>query len=111
MLREAGAAEVHVRISSPPIKWPCFYGIDFSSPAELIANGISVEEIRRSIGADTLAYVSLEALIAATDVPKDNLCRACFDGIYPVPLAGEESVVADLLEPVAPDYAAGAPAR
>ena len=111
MLREAGAAQVHVRISSPPIKWPCFYGIDFSSPAELIANGISVEEIRRSIGADTLAYVSLEALIAATDVPKDNLCRACFDGIYPVPLAGEESVVADLLEPVAPDYAAGAPAR
>ncbi len=54
MLREAGAREVHVRISSPPVKWPCFYGIDFASRAELIANGLSVEEIRTSIGADSL---------------------------------------------------------
>jgi amidophosphoribosyltransferase len=86
MLREAGAAEVHVRISSPPVKWPCFYGIDFASRAELIANGLSVEEIRRSIGADTLAYISLDELIAATEVPKPALCRACFDGVYPVAL-------------------------
>src|SRR3954467_14419002 len=78
MLREAGAAEVHVRISSPPVKWPCFYGIDFASPAELIANGRLVEEIRKSIDADSLAYVSLDGLIAATEQPKDELCRACF---------------------------------
>ena len=62
MLREFGAAEVHVRISSPPVKWPCFYGIDFASRAELIANGISVDEICRSIGADSLAYVELDEL-------------------------------------------------
>ncbi|MGH3425821.1 MAG: amidophosphoribosyltransferase, partial [Nocardioidaceae bacterium] len=99
MLREAGAAEIHVRISSPPVKWPCFYGIDFASRAELIANGISVEEIQRSIGADSLAYVSLDALIEATEVPKDNLCRACFDGIYPVPLPDDEYVGKNLLEP------------
>ena len=60
MLREAGAIEVHVRIASPPVKWPCFYGIDFASRAELIANGLDVEAIRASIGADSLGYVSLE---------------------------------------------------
>jgi amidophosphoribosyltransferase len=68
MLREAGAREVHVRISSPPVKWPCFYGIDFASRAELIASGLGVEEIRRSIGADSLGYVSLDGLVAATEV-------------------------------------------
>ena len=60
MLREAGALEVHVRISSPPVKWPCFYGIDFATRAELIANGLDVEEIRSSIGADSLGYISLD---------------------------------------------------
>ncbi len=84
MLREAGAVEVHVRISSPPVKWPCFYGIDFASRAELIAPGLAVEEICRSIGADTLGYVSLEGLTAATRIPAGRLCRACFDGSYPV---------------------------
>ena len=59
MLREAGAVEVHVRISSPPVKWPCFYGIDFATRAELLANGLDNEGIRRSIGADSLGYVSL----------------------------------------------------
>ena len=63
MLREAGALEVHVRIASPPVRWPCFYGIDFASRAELIANAGDVEAVRRSIGADTLGYVSLEALV------------------------------------------------
>jgi amidophosphoribosyltransferase len=99
MLREFGAAEVHVRISSPPVKWPCFYGIDFASRAELIANGISVDEIRRSIGADSLAYVELDELIEATGVPKDNLCRACFDGIYPIALPDDELIGKHLLEP------------
>jgi amidophosphoribosyltransferase len=101
MLREFGAAEVHVRISSPPVKWPCFYGIDFASRAELIANGLSVDEICRSVGADSLRYVDLDQLIEATQVPKDNLCRACFDGIYPVALPEDELIGKHLLEPPA----------
>lgn len=84
MLREAGAREIHVRISSPPVKWPCYYGIDFATRAELIANGLEVEEIRRSIGADSLSYVSLDGLIAATQVASDQLCSACFTGVYPI---------------------------
>jgi amidophosphoribosyltransferase len=86
MLREAGAVEVHVRISAPPVKWPCFYGIDFASKAELVANGLDDEGIRASIGADSLGYVSLESMIAATEQPKTRLCRACFDGEYPIAL-------------------------
>lgn len=98
MLREFGAAEVHVRISSPPVKWPCFYGIDFASRAELIANGISVDEICRSVGADSLAYISLDQLVESTNVPKDDLCRACFDGIYPVALPDDDVIGKHLLE-------------
>jgi amidophosphoribosyltransferase len=98
MLREAGATEVHVRISSPPVKWPCFYGIDFATRAELIANGLTVEEIRTSIGADSLSYVSLDGLVAATNRPKNNLCRACFDGEYPTALPDPRFVGKDLLE-------------
>ena len=86
MLREAGAVEVHVRISAPPVKWPCFYGIDFASRAELVANGLDDEGIRRSIGADSLGYVSLENTVAATEQPKSRLCTACFDGHYPIAL-------------------------
>ena len=89
MLREAGAAQVHVRISSPPVRWPCFYGIDFATRAELIANGLGTEEIRRHIGADSLGYISLGALVEATGVPMERLCRACFDGVYPVALPDE----------------------
>jgi amidophosphoribosyltransferase len=84
MLREAGAREIHVRISSPPVKWPCYYGIDFATKAELIANGLDVEEIRRSIGADSLGYVSLDGLISATEVASERLCSACFTGEYPI---------------------------
>ena len=84
MLREAGALEIHVRISSPPVKWPCFYGIDFATRAELIASGLEVEEIRRSIGADSLGYVSAEGLIDATHIPAEKLCTACFTGKYPI---------------------------
>jgi amidophosphoribosyltransferase len=100
MLREAGATEVHIRISSPPVKWPCFFGIDFASRAELIANGLSVEEIRRSLGADSLAYISLEGMIAATHVPGERLCRACFDGMYPLKLPEPELLGKHLLERV-----------
>ncbi|RYE78597.1 MAG: amidophosphoribosyltransferase, partial [Myxococcales bacterium] len=98
MLREAGAAEVHVRISSPPVKWPCFYGIDFATRSELIANGLTTEEICSSIGADSLGYISLEELVEATNVPNDDLCRACFDGVYPVPLPEPEALGKNLLE-------------
>lgn len=98
MLREAGAAEVHVRISSPPVEWPCFYGIDFATRAELIAPGLNSEEICRSIGADTLAYISLEGLVASTGVPKKRLCRACFDGKYPVHVPAEQARLMHLEE-------------
>ena len=98
MLREAGAAEVHVRIASPPVKWPCFYGIDFASPGELIANGLAVEEICASIGADSLAYISLDGLVAASEQPVESLCRACFDGVYPVELPEPELRSTGLLD-------------
>ncbi|MBO3750481.1 amidophosphoribosyltransferase [Streptosporangiaceae bacterium NEAU-GS5] len=84
MLREAGATEVHVRISSPPVAWPCFYGIDFATRAELIAGSLSVEEIQASLGADSLGYISLEGLTQATTLPAERLCRACFNGQYPI---------------------------
>jgi len=83
-LREAGAAEVHTRITCPPIQWPCFYGIDMPTRHELVASDLSVEEIRRFVGADSLGYLSLEGMVAATGAPKDNFCRACFDGEYPI---------------------------
>jgi amidophosphoribosyltransferase len=98
MLREAGAVEVHVRISAPPVKWPCFYGIDFPTRAELLANGLDTDGIRRSIGADSLGYVSLEGLIAATEQPKNRLCRACFDGEYPIQLPKDSLLGKHLLE-------------
>ncbi len=100
MLREAGAVEVHVRISAPPVKWPCFYGIDFATRAELIANGLDNEGIRRSIGADSLGYVSLPGLIAATEQPKTRLCRACFDGEYPIGLPTDNLIGKHVLEGV-----------
>ena len=91
MLREAGAREIHVRISSPPVKWPCFYGIDFATRAELVASGLEVEEIRRSIGADSLGYVSLEGLIESTQVDENKLCGACFTGKYPIRIPADMS--------------------
>ena len=99
MLREAGAAEVHVRIASPPVKWPCFYGIDFASPGELIANGLPegdiVEGIATAIGADTLGFVSVEGMTEASEQAPADLCRACFDGAYPLGLpAGDANAEA-----------------
>ncbi|WP_188991516.1 amidophosphoribosyltransferase [Saccharopolyspora thermophila] len=98
MLREAGAIEVHVRIASPPVKWPCFYGIDFASRAELIANGLDLDGVRRSIGADSLGHVSLDGLVAATEQPRSRLCAACFDGEYPIPLPDDARIGKYLLE-------------
>jgi amidophosphoribosyltransferase len=127
MLRESGAAEVHVRISSPPVSWPCFYGIDFATRDELIATGRAVDEIRDLIGADSLAYVSLDGLIGASEQPADSLCTACFSGSYPVALPdparrgkellelgsldpADDPVLEELaLEPAAPAVSAAAP--
>ncbi|MCS4484701.1 amidophosphoribosyltransferase [Gleimia sp. 6138-11-ORH1] len=86
MLRAAGAKEVHVRISAPPVMWPCFFGIDFPTRAELISSSMDTEAVCRSIGADSLGYLTLEALVEATGQPKDRLCLACFNGEYPMPI-------------------------
>ena len=98
MLREAGALEVHVRISSPPVRWPCFYGIDFATRAELIANGLDVDEIAASVGADSLGYISLDGMVEATGQPADALCTACFTGEYPMALPDESMLGKHLLE-------------
>ena len=83
-LREAGAKEVHMRVSCPPHRYPCHYGIDFPTREELIASSHSIEEICRFIGLDTLGYLSLDGIIKAMPFPKDNFCLSCFDGQYPV---------------------------
>jgi amidophosphoribosyltransferase len=98
MLKEAGAAEVHMRISSPPIKWPCFYGVDFADRDELIAAWQSVEEIREHIGADSLAYLSLDGLVTSTEVPGDMFCNACFSSNYPIPIPEHVKVTKNMLE-------------
>jgi amidophosphoribosyltransferase len=85
MLFEAGATEVHVRISSPPVVSPCFYGIDFGDIDQLIAGSNSVEEVRRHIGATSLAHLTLEGLQRASERPATQFCRACLDGKYPTP--------------------------
>jgi amidophosphoribosyltransferase len=109
MLREAGALEVHVRIASPPVRWPCFYGIDFATRAELVASGLDTEGVRRSIGADTLGYVSVDGMVAASEQPRSRLCTACFTGEYPIPLPEEARLGKHLLEDLSvPQHVSGA---
>jgi amidophosphoribosyltransferase len=98
LLRKAGAEEVHVRISAPPIYHPCFYGIDTQVETELIAATHSVEEIRGFIGADSLGYLSIRGVLAALDLPYDRFCFACFDGIYPEPVPYDTASRKFLLE-------------
>jgi amidophosphoribosyltransferase len=86
MLFDAGAAEVHVRVSAPPVIGQCFYGIDLADPAEMIASSKSIEEIREYIGATSLAYLSHDGLVAAKRRPESELCRACLTGRYPTPV-------------------------
>ncbi|HVC30811.1 MAG TPA: amidophosphoribosyltransferase, partial [Steroidobacteraceae bacterium] len=86
LVRRAGATQVHVRICAPPIKHPCFFGVDMASRAELLAASKTVEEIRLHIGADSLGYLSLEGLIRATERPGEGFCTACFTGDYPIPV-------------------------
>lgn len=103
LLREAGASEVHMRISSPPLKYPCFYGIDISTTKELIAAKKSVEEIREFIGADSLAFLSLDGLIESiglnADAPYGGLCVAYFNGDYPTALDDYEQEFLASLSP------------
>ncbi len=87
-LYDAGAKEVHMRISCPPIRHPCFYGIDFPTRKELIAATHSIEEIRKFLGVTTLGYLSIEGLLSCVSCPKDY-CTACYTGDYPVPFGGE----------------------
>ena len=86
MLRKAGAREVHMRICAPPIRYPCFFGVDMATRWELIAAQKSVPEIRDTIGADTLGYMSMEGLIESVGQPSDIFCAACFTGDYPMPV-------------------------
>ena len=97
-LRELGVKRVHLRVSGPPHRFPCHYGIDFSTRGELIAARMSVEELRKHLGADSLYYLSLHGLLSSTGVndPEQNFCKACFDGCYPV--AFDEQLSKDCLE-------------
>ncbi len=105
MLRACGAREVHMRISSPPIRYPCVYGIDTSSRGELVASRVDVESIRRLIDADSLGYLSQEGLVEALALPAARLCMACLDGNYPTRLPTEEEAGRAALEPFAPSPA------
>ncbi len=86
LVRRAGASEVHVRVCSPPIQWPCYLGVDMSTREELIASHKSVEEIRQFIGADSLGYLSIKGLLEVVDGVEGGYCDACFTGHYPVPV-------------------------
>jgi amidophosphoribosyltransferase len=98
MLRDAGAREVHMRISSPPIRWPCFYGIDMPDQDELIGARMEVEDIRDHINADSLSYLSLDRSVAATEIPGDSFCTACFSSDYPVEIPAAELRGKNVLE-------------
>ena len=105
MLREAGAAEVHLRVSSPPYRWPCFYGMDTGSRSELLAANMEVSEIRDYLGVDTLSYLSLDRLIASTGAPTAGYCTACLTGTYPVEIPEDTSVPVELRLGVGPNSA------
>jgi amidophosphoribosyltransferase len=109
MLREAGAAEVHFRVSSPPYKWPCSYGMDTGSRSELLAADMSVGEIRDYLGVDSLAYLELDRLTAATGASSTSFCTACLSGVYPVPVPLSDSKLALEDDPAAATAPAPAP--
>jgi len=86
LLRKAGAKEVHMRICAPPIRYPCFFGVDMATRWELIAAQKTIPEIRDYIGADSLGYLSIEGLVRAIALPRSTFCMACFTGDYPIPV-------------------------
>jgi amidophosphoribosyltransferase len=100
MLREAGAKEVHLRVTSPPYRWPCFYGMDTGRRPELVAADLEVGEIREYLGVDSLAYLELDRLVTATGSSPQSFCTACLSGEYPVPVPEADTKLA--LEEPAP---------
>jgi amidophosphoribosyltransferase len=98
MLREAGAAEVHLRVSSPPYRWPCFYGMDTGLRSELLAANLTVDEIKEYLGVDSLSYLTLDRLVEATGATNAGFCTACLSGEYPVHIP--DSLSKDVLERV-----------
>jgi amidophosphoribosyltransferase len=100
MLRQAGAAEVHLRISSPPYRWPCHFGMDTGSRSELLAADLTIEEVRDYLGCDTLGYLKLEHLITATGAAGSGFCTACLTGEYPVAITGKTETEADAIAEV-----------
>ncbi|MDD5038978.1 MAG: hypothetical protein PHN78_06645, partial [Dehalococcoidales bacterium] len=98
LLRKAGAKEVHMRICAPPLRYPCFFGVDMATQRELIAAQKTISEIKDFIGADSLGYLSIDGLIKAVALPRDSFCLACFTGNYPIPVQLEMEKLA--LEPV-----------
>ena len=86
LLKKAGAAEIHLRICAPPIRYPCFFGVDMAARWQLIAARKTVPEIREYLGVDSLGYLSLDGLIRAVGLPRDIFCLACFTGAYPIPV-------------------------
>ncbi len=98
LLREAGAREVHLRINCPPIRYPCFYGIDTSTQEELIAARMTVEEIRDHLGADSLEYLNMPNLVKAVGLPKNKFCTACFDARYPIPIPEDVKISKAMLK-------------
>jgi amidophosphoribosyltransferase len=96
MLKKAGVKEVHLRITCPPLIAPCYMGVDFPTFEELIAHGRSVEEVRKLIGVDSLMYMTIDGLVKAIGLPRDELCLACLTGEYPDeirPFLGKKVVV------------------
>ena len=89
LLRHNGAKEVHMRVHAPPIMWPCYLGVDMARREELIAANKSIEEIRETLGVDSIGYLSLDGLIHAIDLPRERFCTACLTGRYPVPIQME----------------------
>jgi amidophosphoribosyltransferase len=85
-LREAGAKEIHMRVSCPPIRHPCFYGVDFPTKEELLANNRDLEQIKEFLEVDSVGYMSLEGLLSCASLPADHYCTACWSGDYRVPV-------------------------
>jgi amidophosphoribosyltransferase len=85
-LREAGAKEIHMRVSCPPIRYPCFYGVDFPTKEELLANNRDLEQIKEFLEVDSVGYMSLKGLLSCASLPADHYCTACWSGDYPVPV-------------------------
>jgi len=86
-LREAGAKEIHMRVSCPPIRFPCYYGVDFPTKEELLANNRKLDEIREFLGVDSVGYLSLKGMLSSAVLSEDHYCTACWTGRYPIPIS------------------------